>query len=734
MNREELRRTLLDAAWPLLAWAAVGLLARAVGYDSPLYLRVSAALGVFVLPGWVLSRFFLRPGTQGGAGGPGTQGGACGRGEGLLLRLLLAHGLALTWLGLSVVACQLLGVGFRAWYLLHGACCLGTLLFAVARGEQAPLPDHGQELRAARGAPGSLLLGVAAVVLLAAYFRAPTSVDLEVMAPQMVEHQRRHDFAWVAPGGAAFGLEGVMPRLRSHLLHVSLALLADASATNAVAVATYGATVHVGLLVFLALWGWTRALAGPTAPGWAAALAPLVPLTVAYVPGEGYQAYELHHTLLNGATIDKAFALLFLYPWLLVSGLRWLETGRRREAALLLLAAPLTFLVHPLTPHYFFLGVLALTLGARDLPRARRLALAVGAALLVAVIGLLQRGGTGELAIEALVRRDLATRAWHHYWPGHYAGCGLPSQTIEWVGGRMLLRPALYLGPYVLSSAACTLAWAVWRRRSGGRGPEEGRALGVQVAALALLPAVWCGAALLLQLAPHVWRGVERLHWFYLGLPAYALLLARVAGWLEARAASRPGLRLWPAALIAGYLGLQVPWLLRGQEFMHRDGTRAAPWPWFLELAHSFPRTAAAPFAWQRTEEAGLGERLWDPPAWLRPEDRVYLHTGSDWVESPRGMGWQLTIDRFALIPHLVHYPELGHEAWAFQRQGPAFLAGYDAFHDGMDGRVSGRLVRWLERERVSVVVSLDRDFVARLARALGRRARQLDPDTWRLE
>lgn len=714
MNADALRRGLYDAVWPLLAWLAVAALARALGFASPLYLRVSAALAVLVLPGWWLSRWLLVPG------------------DGLALRLFLAHGLAATWLGLSVAVCMVLGLGFGGWYALHLLAC-GAALLASAR---AAAPDHTAELLAARARPWSLVVCAAATVLLAGYFRAPTNVDLEVMAPQSIEHQRRHDFAWVEPGGAAFGDPPVMPRLRAHLVHVSLALLADAVGTNPVAIGTYAATVHLGLLLFLALWAWTRVLAGPAAPPWAAALAPLLPLTVLYLPGAGYQAYAFHHQLLNGPAIDKSCALLFVYPWLLVLAVRWLETGRRAELATLFLSLPLVGLVHPLTAHYAFLGALGLALALG--PPARRVGLALGAAAVVAAIGAWQGGGGGEAWVDALVLRDLATRAWPHYWPGHYARWGLPTETIAWVGGRMFLRPGLYLTPLALASAGSLALVAWWRRRAPQADPDraagERRALRVVAGQLVLLPAVWLGANLLLQLAPHLWRGVERLHWFFLGFPACALLMARVARWLEARAGAR--LRPWPALVITGYLLGQLPWLLRdAREFMRRDpGASAAPLPWLLELAHGYPRTAAAPFAWQRTEEAGVGERLWDPPDWLREDDRVYLQTGSDWAEAPRGLGWQLCVDRFALLAHLIHYPELGHEAQAYARQGEPFLAGWDAFHDGLDGRVTGRLLAWLHRERVTVVVSPDPGFVARLARGLGRRARPIDPDTWRLE
>ena len=69
----------------------------------------------------------------------------------------------------------------------------------------------------------------------------------------MIEHQRLRSFAFVSPGLLAFGLDEVLPRFRSHLLHAGLALLADATRAEVVAVATYGCTIHLGLLSWLML-------------------------------------------------------------------------------------------------------------------------------------------------------------------------------------------------------------------------------------------------------------------------------------------------------------------------------------------------------------------------------------------------------------------------------------------------------------------------------------------------
>lgn len=710
-----------DALWLFGLWMAVGLLATAVGFRwSALYLRASAVLFLIALPGW----FLTSPARD------------AERAPDLLLRLVLAHGLSLALYAVLAAACWALGLSFGAWWALHAVATAAALAVACRRGGYERDPTVGRELRAFARTPGALV-AAGGIALLASYHRAPVANDLEIFAPQMVAHQEARTFARVSPGMAAFGVDVPPPRFRAQLFHALLALAAEASGTNVAALATWGATVHLGLLTYAALAALLRALA-PGLAAAAVAAGPLLPATLLHLPrGTFFEPYRADFVLLNCPTLDKQFALLFLYPFLLLLLLGWLERGRPREPLIGLLSLPMVLLFHPLTGIYLFLGGLVLA-AAWPAPLPRR---AAAALVLTALAGLLTvaQGGEGDhVWIERLVALDAADGG-SHFWGGHYAGLGRDTGEVVWRGGWMLLRPWLYAE--ALLAAAATGLWAALRRRAPA---DEGPALRVMAACLLLLVGVYLGATLLLRLQPHLHRGLVRLQWFAFPLLplAPAHLLARVGAWLAERAGPRaPALRRAAGVALGLYLLPQLVWLQRAPREFMREPVVSRPWLWPLEQARTYPRTAVADYVFHQTELAGYGPRLWEPPEWLRDDDRVYLQTPTDWPESPGAIGWQMTIERYPLIARQVYYAELYHEAWAWQRLGDPFLAAFRAYWDGNEGRVTDRLVEWLRRERVTLVVSPHPGFVDELAGRLGRRARVLeDPvpgqasGVWRLE
>lgn len=705
-----LRFAASDAGWLLVLWLGVGLLATGFGFGSQLYLRVSAVLFLTALPGWWLSALFGE--------------------RDLLLRLLLAHGAALVGWGLVATTCWALGLGFEVWWAIHLALGLGALGLACARGGYDQDREVGRELVLALRSPAALAI-VPAALLLAAYWRAPVNNDLELFAPHLVEYQRARAFEWASPVAGFEGPDGVPPRFRAHLLHVHLALLADAAGTNAAALVSYGAATHLGMLLWLGLAGFLRA-ASPSLPGWSVAAAPLLPITLLHLPGQFFSPYTQPYALLNGPALDKHFALLFLYPLLLVLLLRWLERGRLQEGLFALAAAPVALWVHPLTPIYALLGSLAVVLARPEAPLRRR-ALALGWAALLAGIAVAIQTGYGDQGwAEKLVAHDL-TRDRRHFWIGRYAAAGIDTGEVRWVAGRMLLRPGLLAEAGV--AAACFAVWALARRRA--MDPAAQGAFRLQLSFLGLLLLVQAGGTALLWVAPHLHLGVVRLHWFFLGSIGEAHLLALAGGGLAAAARKR-GVPLRPAAaaLLGLYLLPQLVWLARSPAEFMNDPAQAETRParWLLEQARTYPRTGAPELVWNQTERAGYGARLWAAPEWLRPEDRVYARTLGD--QSGMALGWRATIEHFPLLPRLVYYPEQNHEAFALERRGEAFLAAFDAFWDGYDGRVTPRLVEWLRRERVTILIAPERPFAEELAAALGCRLIPLDPltGTWRLE
>ncbi len=727
------RNLVIDLLTLCVAWGGVGLVACSVGIDSPYHFLICSAFAIFFIPGWILSNYFRE---------------SC---DSLPHRFFVAGLISFVIYGNVAFACYLSGWGFDAFYLLFAVTSVIALIAAYSAGHYDAAPHYGS-LRPDLNTLLNALVLVLVVVLLAYYYRVPPANDLQLFMPNMVDHQALRSFETSSILESAFGLSESMPRNRAHLFHVFLALLGDAVGLNVVAVSIYLATIPLGLLMFASLYFFLRSVCGRGIPPICLVMALLAPISLFHRAADQLrsrhtvQVGDYQFMLFNSSVLDKNFALFFLLPALLFLTCAYLRSGRRRYLLLLLLSSVLTFYVHPVTGVYYLMSapILIFAFG-RVASRQARIAVGVYALALGVAVVAMKLGDQGQVWIDALAGHDWKTSRWPHFWLGQYLTVGVPSHGFEWVGditGRdyLVFKRAHYLSPFIVTSFAATVLWAgvlFWRRRGPAHPKASGEAIAfrTQIGYLAVLAALYVGGQLLVNLRPGLYRGIERLHWFYFGFFAYAFVFYHLIRALDTQVAARLGngwagraVMALPSLLVIAHLSGEIYTLRhplqqrsRGLLFSsyateYGDGARMAGW------------------TQRRTQQAGKKRQLWVQPEWLRPDDKVFRSSFRDHIHRGYALGWVFAATGHALTPQLIYIPSLYHEAFAYQTYGEPFLEEFDAFHDGADERVTPRLVQWLERKRVTVLMSPNQKFVRSLADAMDRNATAIGQHTYRLE
>jgi hypothetical protein len=707
----------LDVLVLVAGWVGVAVLCRLVGLPSSYHGLAGVAFAAFSLPGWFLSRFFRD----------------CL--ESLPHRFWVAAVISFVVYGDLAFLCYSLGWGFDAFYALFAAVTVAVAAMAWRADRYRTVVGY-DGLRLAPATALDALVAVSLLVFLASFYRTPHNNDLQVFLGNMVDHQVVRSFQPSTVGEAAFGIDVGMPRAYTHLYHVFPALLGDAIGVNVLAVSFYLATIPLGLLMFASLFYYLRSLCGRQVPTLCLVVALLLPVTVFHVTRNPHRFFEYHFHLFNSSLVDKSFALFFFLPALLFLTVSYLRSGRRRYVTLLVAGMPLTFYLHPLTGVYYFMSAPVLLVAfLRRTPGTRLVTVALYA--VAVVVGALARGDQERAWLHDLLRYDATHRDKLHFWPGLYLLSGLSVGGFRWVGDTLWFWPHHYLTAFIVTSVAATLVWVLLRRLRFGaalRTADEAVALRAQLAYLLALGVTWVGGQLLANARPDLYEAAERLLWMYFGFTPYAFVAAYLLeGWrtLVTRRI-RPGwaaaaMTALPSLLLAAHLARQVHLLNHPPEHLPKG---AFPSSYATEY-RGHPELAAE--IRDLTEKAGRRRELFRRPDWLRDDDRIYQQTFRDFPRQAHEIGWRFVIEGYPIARHLIYFTEVGHEAFAYQTYGDEFLARFDAFYDGFEGKVTPRLVEWLKREGVTVIISPDRSFVDRVLAAMGRGAEPVAPDTYRL-
>jgi hypothetical protein len=743
---------------------ALAAASRLLGLPHWAYFAVNGVLFLFLLPGWLLARRWPSSARDGAT------------------RYYHASVIAFALYAASALVCHGLGLSFDAFYCIYAVIILAALLVSLPAYRRGKPRDF---------LPGWRAAPVAAIALVAAFaicvYRIPWSNDVGQYLLQQQDMARSRTFAPSAIGMTAFGIPEPMPRYRTHLFHVLFSLLADATGLPVEAMMYQWATIPMALFAFAAMFFFVRIVVGPRPPSWTILAAILGPLTVFW---REHSANYYTFRFTNNLCLDKDFALFFVLPSMLylcsrilaghgleenfsrepereLGGSGPVEEGGSREperelggsgppkrlpgaeAALLAAYAILALRFHPMTPVYFAMSLPALA--ACFWPTAGRRNMLLVACYAVALLAITLAAGSAQAyhhQIDELARIDMARSQSGrplHYWSGHYASIpGWETNTIVWNAAWMRLREEVFLrNSLIVYSLVLTGVWAVilafQRRARRYVSAEEYRSFRMQAAYLAVLASIWLCSPIVLGLAPHLYRGYERLHWFYFGFFSIVYVLAHLQcgtvalarRWLLAADVRQPESRGGQAAracllAAAGSLLPLLFWLhIIDQTIAIRQGRDACVSR--IPHAHSFFEIYSPDGVKSLTADAE--RRLRDVgavsarPAYLRDEDRVLPFTG---VPS---RSW------FWLERQAIWWREPYGEAFAYAVYGDDFLRQYEAFYDGADRRLSPRLLQWIVDRDVSVVVFVDgEEFVLAIGHALGVQVTELEPHVWRLE
>jgi hypothetical protein len=687
-----------------------------LGFRSSAYLKINSLLVLFLAPGWWIGRAW-RPRS------------------GLVDRFFTASVISFSVYSVLAQVATWLDRSFADFYVAYAAVLLLTGILAGA-GEDSPVREVSSDRPRATLGQGLLVAGFVLFLVLA--YRVPWSNDIGQFLMQEQDMAVRRSFQPSPIGMTSFGIFEAMPRWRCHVLHLFFSLLAVAANLPVDAVVFQWATIPMSVFAFCALYCFVREVVGREPPAWTILAAQAAPLVVFW---REHNAYSCSYRLTNNLCLDKDFALFWLLPAMLCLAWRCLRSAaegsmarpersaRGHGIALAALAFPAVNF-HPMTSIYFAMSVPVLMAGCWPLP-IRRPHLFVGgyAAILVASTYFAGDAQEGHQQIDQLTRLDMERSADGrplHYWVGQYGAIpGHETGTIIWRDGQMRLRSEVFTRNTLLAgSAVMTLVWIAFllllppTRRSR----EELASLRVQLAYFAGFAAIYWASPWFLGSYPHLYRGYERLHWYFLGFFAFAQTLVHgQAVLMQAVAGAR-----WPMVSLLAHHALPGLFVLFLADQSWALWTDSLSWLSRVPYVHTaFDIPSSEGWAGLRSAaEARVSETgvVPPPPDYLRPEDRIAPLVG--------GFGR----DAYWLQRQSVWWRELYAEAHVLQQRGAEFLGEWNTYYDGVDGRMTPHFIAWMQSQRVNIVLAADQDkFVARLADALDLSARRINREMWRL-
>ncbi len=256
---------------------------------------------------------------------------------------------------------------------------------------------------------------------------------------------------------------------------------------------------------------------------------------------------------------------------------------------------------------------------------------------------------------------------------------------------------------------------------------DEELALRVQGAYAGVLVLLYVGAAVALAFAPWLWRGLNRLHWFYFGF--FPFVFVAVYVWLISRALLERAIgRVGSLRVRRGLTGLvsAVPLLLlalhvadqswafsrQTPTILGRTGLAASTVDGFAWGTHYLNRhwVVRNQARWIRSLDGERGARaLLALPHWMRHDD-VILHMSDRLVDKYRVGRY-----KYQVLKHSAYYRELYSEAFALQQRRSGFLPSFHAYNDAIDGRVTPRLLQWLKDRGVTVILTRKQGFIRKL-------------------
>jgi len=657
---------LLLLGLPLLLLAIVAYMVVA---PTPLFFRINFLLFLFFLPGWFITRRLAVPGSD------------------LLDHYVLTAIITFGIYGLIGVICSWCSLSFTVFYFLF----LGVLILTCGIAWKT----YGRWGRPATCSQAILLFLalIPVLLLIVLLYRSPCFNDLGQFSGMLSDFEIRKDFRFSTYGAEFFGLAEPMPRYRTHLFHILIALFGDIGKMSVHTVNQVLLNAPYGVLMMLAMFCFVRSIVGRRPPAPLMILAILAPILLEWNDFAGFSAYDLSFRIMNGPTVDKDFCLFFILPACGYLAAEFLKTGKRAWFILLLSMTFPVLCFHPMTSVYMLMLSIVLGCGFFKGAQYQR----YGAVFLLAlswfiICFLSGTAQSGHASIDFIAQRNFY-KGFMHYWAGHYSSVpGFnPGGPVRWISSIMVLDyKILWYSNFIKISLGATGIWLLLLLRRATKmrrccrpfriAKTEVAALRVQLAYVCSLAAIFLLSPVFLNLWPHLWRGYERLHWMYLGVFAFVFVFYKLVQKL------RYAIGVW--AIAAVYFLFFLILADQTQAFLWERSTYASRFFLFRSVADDKTYLKTYP----NLPALSLKPGPFPSPAWLRDDDRI-----APFLTPP------VTISK-----NVIYWPELYGEAWAFEKFGNAFLDDYDGFHENYESYLKGYLRKeakeWLMRQKISIL------------------------------
>jgi len=697
------RRTALDLILLFGLVAGFAVLVRLLAFPVNDYFVYAGLLVIFLVPGWLIAPSLIPEDHR----------------QALLVRFSFAFFLSYLVYGVIGLICRGLGLGLEVFAWVYSVVIAATALWSSIRRQ----PSRAKwSVRVE-----DVVVGLALLVAIVFFFQLPYNNDGGISHFNVNDTGLLGTFQPSALDIKPFGYDEAQPRFQANLLHAFHGAFAYFGGMLPEGVSIFIAQPFLGFFLIAALFTFIRTIVGKDVHYAFILLAILAPVTFFYEEFRHYLWYSFQ--FLNSPGLDKHFSRFILIPGFLTFVVLFLKEGKLRAFSPLLLAGPVLAYSHPVTAIYLVMGtgVLGLALFRRE--RLRRVFL-VGAVAL-ATLGLvtiafdlagMQKYATiiAEFDFKTYGRDGMHLGSVHLVLPDEDLGANIVLKDgVASLKNHMFLQNAL-----IRYSVIATVIWLllhVLMRQFGRAGAvleNEKQALVIQLIYVGSLGALILVINIMLNngfLGLH--RGLERLHWYYLGFFSFVYLgvyaekggtlvleqLARRFGGLSENhrrmAATVPAVLLTlhladqsAAIRFGGPTVLSAAGISRSAADKWVDGHRGVGVVDFVDAVGAYRNGSTF-------------------PPWMRDDDKVLVFS------PPRGMSqWKREIDFRS-----VYYREVMAEGMAYKKMGDPFFDWYVAYSDAQDGHATTRLVKWMKERGVTLILTTNSALVKGLSDLGGR-------------
>lgn len=689
-----------------------------------------------------------------------------------LTTIAMSFGVSYAAYALIAVVLRSLGLGYQEFLWLWAALIAGL----AAYGHRHLRPGGPSECDIK-----TLVLCFAAIILTFTYFLYPVNEDQGIFHYNIFSSYALHNFEPSKMDMLAFGVDEVQPRMVANIYHAFFGLLAYVSGTDPNLVVLHLANPYIGFFCFFAMaalvWQGFGQRIDPVFPF----VAVILSLLVFWYVDQQYQPLLRNFRFVNGPALDKDFTQFLLIPVAAIFWLRMMDNPRSNRKFFLLFL-PALLVSHPLALFYCGAVITLVTLGScMRLGRSRETAWLAPALCMVASGILWSTIQTGyHDAIDRLIMFDQLHYIRNNYSLTHYKGSAENAlRYFEPLGFYYLRSEVFFNSPTMTMSAIAFLIWSVYclciqniSRRNlifyvsgmlsslgmlalGALGIDSagmgGFCLIVAIAAFSLLSYLaldklhppelayrlqWLNQmALILVYAlvnaalwwkPELFRGLERVHWFYFGYYSMAWLGYCLVSYLRrhtTKTIMTPArVTMYVYVIFLSYAGygfwVSTAWPPQvvpdeSRHFSVRSYLNSKSWPSIKFRSRNRIDTAFGNPS--NFDESRL-------PQWMDKNDR-FLYLGSP-VVGPFD---------YWVFKHNVHHGELYSEGYALKRLGDGFLQRVEGYHDLKQGIISCAGLRLLTGQSVSVIITNRKRVIRELNENKLAKTRQVAPDTYRI-